>query len=178
MPQITDILNACGSDKNTAHSYGEMYEHLFKRHRLTVKNMLEIGIFRGASLNAWAQYFENATIYGADIDPNIKNLLWTSPRIKPLLMDATNEELIKQNFGDLKFDIIIDDGSHMFAHQKKSFNILKNYLAPGGYYVIEDIVEYDKVLADEEFSKNFLIFDRRLVKNDYCDIMLFYRNAN
>jgi hypothetical protein len=37
------------------------------------------------------------------------------------------------------FDVVIDDGSHVSAHQITSFYFLFNHLRAGGFYVIEDI---------------------------------------
>ena len=38
-----------------------------------------------------------------------------------------------------KFDIIIDDGSHINSHVKKTFNFLFKYLRNNGTYFIEDL---------------------------------------
>jgi hypothetical protein len=40
---------------------------------------------------------------------------------------------------DPKFDIIIDDGSHMMDHQIVTLNRLFRHLNDGGIYVIEDV---------------------------------------
>lgn len=37
-------------------------------------------------------------------------------------------------------DIIIDDGSHINEHQINALKVLGEYVAPGGFYVIEDIM--------------------------------------
>lgn len=44
---------------------------------------------------------------------------------------------IKNKYG--QFDIIIDDGSHLIDHQKKSFQYLFDILSETGIYVIEDL---------------------------------------
>jgi hypothetical protein len=43
----------------------------------------------------------------------------------------------------LKPNIIIDDGSHQIPHQQITLGAIFKYLASGGFYVIEDIVQYD-----------------------------------
>ena len=60
--------NALGTDKHTIHSYLEIYEELFSDRRLDCNTFLEIGMYTGASLFMWSQYFENATVYGIDPD--------------------------------------------------------------------------------------------------------------
>ena len=60
-----------GTDKNTTHSYIEVYDALFEEYRLKAKSVLEIGIRTGAALNAYSDYFMNANIYGIDIEDNV-----------------------------------------------------------------------------------------------------------
>lgn len=46
-------------------------------------------------------------------------------------------EVVQKSGG--KFDIIIDDGGHLYHQQKASFEVLWAELAPGGLYFIEDL---------------------------------------
>lgn len=172
LKSIAALFDAYGSDKNTAHSYGDLYDQLFNRERFAVKNVLEIGVHAGASLRAFADYFENAAIYGIDIALNYTP---QHPRIHVCAGDASNVEDIAANFTGKQFDIIIDDGSHVYEQQRQTFAILRAYLRPGGYYIIEDIVEYARLCADDEFNQQFCVLDRRLVKNDPYDILLIYK---
>ena len=48
-----------------------------------------------ASLKAWRDYFENANIYGADID---KNILKNENRIKTFFVAQTDPNTIKELF--------------------------------------------------------------------------------
>ena len=47
---LINIINNDKTDKNTTHSYLELYQHLFNNKRLTANNILEIGIDRGGSI--------------------------------------------------------------------------------------------------------------------------------
>ena len=58
------------------------------------------------------KYFLNANIYGADID---RDILRNEDRIKTYYVDQTDPKAIDElfkNIGDIKFDIILDDGGH------------------------------------------------------------------
>jgi len=56
-----------GTDKNTTHSYGPIYESLFSPIKNTATAILEIGFDSGKGLQLFSEYFTNATIYGIDI---------------------------------------------------------------------------------------------------------------
>ena len=44
------------------HSYSDLYEADFEPMRYEPINILEVGTFRGESINVWLEYFPNATI--------------------------------------------------------------------------------------------------------------------
>ena len=110
------------TDKNTTHSYLNLYEQLLSGKKDTAKNVLEIGIGNnekdnGGSIKLWKKYFTNAVIYALDINPiykvldELKNderiVLYTST-------DAYDEEFFNNIFlnKDIKFDFMLDDGPH------------------------------------------------------------------
>jgi len=47
-------------------------------------------------------------------------------------------KIVREEMGGQPIDLIIDDASHFLHETRASFNILFPYLAPGGYYIIED----------------------------------------
>lgn len=124
------------TDKLTHHNFWGFYESHFNKLKNEKLNILEIGILKGESLKLLKNYFINSNIYGIDINKIDLN----EERIKTYQMSQVDFELFKSNFGDLKFDIIIDDGSHMTKHQIESFIYLfDTMLVDGGLYVIEDL---------------------------------------
>jgi cephalosporin hydroxylase len=132
--RLVDIQH--GTDKIVYHGYGNMYEALFDKVRFDVKNVLEIGVQYGYSLLMWQDYFPNAIIHGIEL--NLQKQV-VGDRIKVYIGDGTDEKFLTDTFKDMKFDIIVDDGSHRHDHQNMSLAVLQNYLVPGGYYIIEDI---------------------------------------
>tara|TARA_B100000795_G_C22712776_1_gene404244 strand:+ start:103 stop:855 length:753 start_codon:yes stop_codon:yes gene_type:complete len=113
-----------------------IYEKYLSEYRNKKINLLEIGVENGESLKMFSEYFSKANLVGLDIFK--KNF------------SIKNTELFKgdqANIGILskivnkykKFDIIIDDGSHINSDIKKSFNYLFPKLKYGGIYVIEDL---------------------------------------
>ena len=67
------IIDNNRTDKNTTHSYLDLYQKLLSKKQYTAKNILEIGIDKGGSIKLWSDFFINATVYGIDI-MNINNV--------------------------------------------------------------------------------------------------------
>tara|TARA_Y100001970_G_scaffold72426_1_gene91900 strand:- start:2665 stop:3366 length:702 start_codon:yes stop_codon:yes gene_type:complete len=171
--KLTELMNFYGSDKGNKtnhHNYSEFYSELFFNNRKEIKNFLEIGLGTNntdipsnmgsagtplASLKAWRDYFENANIYGADID---KEILKNDKRIKTFYVDQTNPDKINtmfKNIGVEKFDIILEDGLHEYNANICFFENSIKYLSEEGFYIIEDIYFKDK----EKFINYFKNYD-------------------
>lgn len=137
LKSLTEIGLGYPTDKAVSvHLFTEFYAKYFDLIRDEKINLLEIGIAYGGSLRMWKEYFYNGNIYGIDV---LSSSMFEEERISTNLISQTDFELLKSTFKDIKFDIIIDDGSHMTSHQINSFKGMKEFLKPGGYYVVEDL---------------------------------------
>lgn len=129
--------------QNIYHGYTNIYDKYLSLHRNEYSSILEIGAREGKSHKMWEQYFPNAIIYGIDdfSDPycTVPKEEIETDRIKILVADQTDENKINDFFGNIKLDLIIDDGSHYSWHQQKSFKFLFPRLKSKGYYFIEDL---------------------------------------
>ena len=137
----TGLLSELGrkfeTDKVDYHSYLPFYEKLFAERK--VKRLLEIGIFKGASLRMWEEYLPEAEIYGFDID---KTTLINEGRIKSFVADQRDKISLLEavyDTGVTGFDVIIDDAFHEPKDQIFCANVMMKFVEPGGVYVIEDI---------------------------------------
>ena len=184
--KLTELMNYYGSDKggkNNHHNYADFYSEIFFHRRNEIRNFLEIGLGTNnvnlpsnmgidgvplASLRAWRDYFKNAQVYGADID---KSILKNEERIKTFFVDQTNPESIKKLFnsiGELKFDIILEDGLHEYNANICFFENSIDYLKNNGIYIIEDVYHKDKKKLLNYFRNknyNFSIVDIYHKKN-------------
>jgi hypothetical protein len=121
--------------------YLPIYERYFERFRGKSPRILEIGVSHGGSLQLWKAYFgPRATIWGLDVDPRCANyekagIYITIGRQEDPVVHAWYRE------AELKFDIILDDGSHRLEHQQASLDGLWSQLNDGGVYLIEDCRE-------------------------------------
>jgi hypothetical protein len=138
-----------GTDKSSRHhDYLNFYEQQFARRRQEPLTLLEVGVFNGASVRTWREYFPNAKIVGADIEPMAKR--WRGERIEIEYMDQSNlEDLNRVAIKHGPFDIVIEDGSHLWEHQITTLKTLYPHVRPGGLYVVEDLqTNFGEMQAD------------------------------
>jgi len=153
--KLKKSLDYYKSDKAIDHNYHILYSNLFKNSN-DVLNIFEIGLGTnnskivstmgangqpGASLKAFKNYFQNASIIGADIDSKI---LFSEDRIKTYYIDQTNpDSFIELNriLKDKSFDLMIDDGLHSPFANLNSLHFFLPKLNINGWVVIEDIRE-------------------------------------
>lgn len=193
--KLTELMNFYGSDKggrNNHHNYSEYYSELFFNERKNIKNFLEIGLGTNdvnmlsnmgekgiplASLKAWRDYFDNAIIYGADID---KKILKNHERIKTYFVDQTDPktiELLFKNIGISDFDVILDDGLHEYNANICLFENSIKFLSNSGIYIIEDVYFKDKqkfinYLNNSDYNYSIVdIYHKKNITNN-CIILI------
>lgn len=169
------------SDKGDLHSYLPVYEEILSPYREKAMNVLEIGLFNGASLLMWEKYFTKAKVCGIDCDERPHGGM---ADLRPLIAegthnivigDAENKNDIEKYFNDIKFDVVIEDAGHDIDQQLKMYVTLKPYLNKGSIYIIEDIQDIDKtknIFENIDPEKQIKIIDLRQVKNRYDDIII------
>jgi len=176
---LPQLLNNNKSDKNTRHSYLELYENLLQDKKISAKNVLEIGIDRGGSIKMWDDYFDNAIIYGVDImkDKDVWNELRNKDSIKLYtLSDAYSVYFINKNFNNIKFDFILDDGPHTLESMILCLQLYLPLLTYDGILIIEDVQEIEWFDTLKEYVPNNLkscikTHDLRSNKDRYDDLV-------
>ena len=95
------LINNDKTDKNSTHSYIELYENLLHNKQFTAKNILEIGIQRGGSIKLWHDYFINATVYALDIQSIDK--IWDELKDNNRIILHTSVDAYDKNFVKTEF---------------------------------------------------------------------------
>ena len=131
------IIEESTSDKISHHGYHRFYPWFLTHLRGQNVNFLEIGIDKTESLKLWKGYFGNVNLHGIDIDEKEFN----DTEVTLHKIDQSNSLELDKFVADvgIKFDVILDDGSHVPEHQILTINKLWNLVKPGGIYIIEDI---------------------------------------
>jgi predicted O-methyltransferase YrrM len=117
--------------------------------RVDVKNLLEIGIYKGGSVVFFDNAFKLEQFTALDISPdrleNLDKYVEAHGCSKNINLHygvdqgdrATLRQLIDKDF-PVGIDLVIDDASHFYGPTKASFETIFPRLRPGGVYVIED----------------------------------------
>jgi len=132
---LKEIGKKSGTDKYDS-NFLSKYEFFIQRYRYEEINVLELGVYHGASLKMWKEYFFNARIYGVDINENCKKI--QDDRIKVIVGDLGDQKILK-DLVDISPRIIVDDASHIWSHQIMALVNLFPALQHGGIYIVEDI---------------------------------------
>jgi len=176
---LNELFNHFGTDKGTkvinpyykndndiiGHGYAKFYEEHFESLRNKEINLLEIGTWKGGSTASFYYYFKKAKIFC--LDRNFK-LEYKSNRINffncntGVDKDIKNlEQFLSKNNSEY-FDIIIDDGSHIYSEILKNFEIFFKKVKPGGFYVIEDFNAYQAYEYINDKNRDFLDIEKIL----------------
>ena len=205
MKSLDDIMYECGHTDKTyktniahahpitgemmLHSYANFYGPILNSRRHTVANVLEIGVWRGGSLSGWANYFDNANVYGFDtinmfdINKHDGVDLTLPDNATFICDDAYNAEVLQKHFGQIKFDVIIDDGPHSRDSQLFTLNYFHDKMRKNGVIFIEDVgswndynIECEYIYDNFQGDKNYLsVIDRiRNPHHEWNEYIIMY----
>jgi hypothetical protein len=134
-------LQERATDKYWVHGYTRLYDRHIGYLRPMAKKILEIGVFRGASLLLWKHAFPKAQIYGVEKRTKVwQDFLAKQKRVKVFVGRQEDVEFLKREvIPNGTYDVIIDDGLHHPKETQESFKALWGSVSVGGWYVIEDL---------------------------------------
>ena len=170
--QLVQLGNKWQCDKfDSGHLYQNVYCDLFHMMRGSQRKMLEIGFGcghwkgqNGMSALVWRSWFHHLEYYAIDYipqkdaemntcwedynkqHPGIVKKLWIGDQSDLIFLGKVISEFSPAGETN-KWDIIIDDGAHIYSFIKASFQTLWPHVAEGGYYVVEDMA------ADYHFAR-------------------------
>lgn len=162
--ELCYIGGAVGTDKSPynkvahRHPYTSVYSMLFSPLKGKPITFAEIGVAGGHSAILWDVYFKHpeTKIYMFDRDANfLRNAdRITGSRVICKITDVRDEECLEESFGDMEYDVIVDDSSHEIEDQIRIIRTLFPKVKSGGFLIIEDVFrekdekEYQDQLVD------------------------------
>lgn len=162
--KLADIHTKYDTDKGTGHSYIDTYDRLFAPHQHQPINFLEIGCLTCGSLKMFNDFFSKATVYGIDnwsqitdhvgvpfihkgIDLHqvVNDIKQNYPRVVLKTCDSTNKQQVDAELGNIKFQLIIDDGDHSAPAQYQTFVNFIDLVDSRGVYIVEDVGDWNNL---------------------------------
>lgn len=131
--------NNTGLPINKWAHYLPLYERYFSPFRNKSIFFLEIGTGQGGSSRMWQHYFGPcAQIVTVDIRPECKS--FENEQIKVRIGDQSNHDFLQSIIDEFGLpDLIVDDGSHIMEHVKRTFNFLFPRMSREAVYFVEDM---------------------------------------
>lgn len=123
-----------------------------------LKNILEIGVYKGGTVFAWVNIAaRDAHITAVDLPggphgggfteeeaKNIKTLAIADQKIEVLALDSQKDSTVKRLQKNAPFDMIFIDADHSYGGAKKDYTNYLPMVEPGGVMIFHDIVEMDQ----------------------------------
>lgn len=189
IPHWKDGYKYC--DKGDVHGYIPVYEQLLAPYRRPGVRFLEIGLFHGASLRMFEEYFAVPPMPRRSPFPAAVGIDCSDrphdgmADLRPMiasgnhdirLLNAADPKAVHAWFlNDAPFDVIIEDAGHAVADQLAIYANFRDRLAPGGLYIIEDIENIDRdraVFYGIDPTRRVEIIDCRSVKGRFDDVLV------
>jgi len=198
---IVDILNEFGingenenggTDKNTNHSYCEVYQDLLDPFVEKEGSLLEIGVRGGGSMILWNELLPRFKVFGLDIEDKLSEYCReyvnnNSNKVRLEFIDAYSKENIEyiKSFSPNGFEVIIDDGPHTEESQVNCIELYLDLLKDNGILIIEDIQDFSSIDVfkqsipkSEFFDYEVSLYDRRGEKQRYDDVLFVIKKTS
>jgi hypothetical protein len=142
------------------HHYFDAYERHFGGFRGRPLRMLEIGVYKGGSLEMWRKYLgPEAQIIGLDIDPACEAYVTDGTRV--FIGDQADPAFLRRILVEVGTpDLVLDDGGHTANQQIVSFETIYPTMPEHGIYMVEDThtAFWGGAFADRYDGQSFLDF--------------------
>lgn len=135
--------NNRGADKmhsrgmNYANAYGELL-----RDR-DPKRFVELGVFTGVSLAMWCELYPQAEVIGLDVD---LSRIAKTDLVNRGAFEVNEPQVFEWDAFDPQplsvledVDVFIDDGPHVTEAVEKVALFMRDRMAPGGLFIVEDM---------------------------------------
>lgn len=160
------------TDKNTLHSYLEIYQSEFLKFKDEDIKIIEIGASAGGGLKLFEEWFTKAELVGYE--------LYISPNQVPLsranVINKSALDISSTEFLDNPPTIVIDDASHKLEDQLYIIKTVYPQIKDGGLLIVEDILDLDNSKSKfDELNIPYDIVDLRNKKGRFDDVLLIFR---
>lgn len=171
----TYIVTKNNSDKEAYHKYiSNFYNEKFSKLKKEKINLLEIGMLWGDSIKLWDDFFEEAKIYGVDVNNKLKYNF--SQKVNLIFDNAYSNNFLNYLYSkNLKFNVIIDDGPHTLESQLFFLNNYTKFLYDeNSLIILEDVYPSEFNILKSQFP-SYNIIDLRSIVGGEQNSVIFYK---
>ncbi len=164
---LCEIATKHNTDKVWEWNYTPLYYDQLAKRCDTIKTVLEVGVWQGASLKTWREFFPNAQVYGIEVEP-----AWAvnEDRIKTFTCNGYDPTVMVPVMAEIgEVDFFVDDAIHLTDEQISLLNFMWPHMRKGGLYAIEE-TRTDGIDRIREAVVALPNVDRRMIiysKNGY-----------
>jgi len=121
------------------HQYNLFYEKFLNSKKENIKNILELGTFKGNATASLFYFFPYAVIDTGDLYPDL--LRYKSIRINNFRIDTSSKKEIQKKLvlHKKQYELIIEDAGHYLKDQIISLFMLFPKLKKGGIFIVEEL---------------------------------------
>jgi predicted O-methyltransferase YrrM len=136
MLKYAKIIEEC----NPSQTHSEMNELLIQLEKISIKNILEIGVHRGGSTRVWQKVFNPEILIGIDwsIEPNA--IMPGLELIEGNSHDQLTFQKVQKILKDQPLDFLFIDGGHLYDEVKKDFELYSPLVRNGGAIGFHDVI--------------------------------------
>lgn len=190
------LKNDCCKSHNGG-KFAYTYEKYIEKYKNDQVSVLEIGVYYGASIKTWNDYFPNGKIYGVDLFTGVMgtaNYTYDNPhkflkeakdqkyqRVTLIQADQSKREDLYRICDTVKEDLLfaLDDGSHFCHDQIISLGVLFPKIMSNGMYFIEDLLDEAKGILQQyintgKFSSHYLTTEEQDYLNKHIEYVKIY----
>lgn len=179
MTHLKQLVDNNTTDKDTVHSYLDLYQTLLEKKKDTATHILEVGIHQGGSIKLWRDFFPHATVHGMDINTTfIPPSLFHNDRVILHITNAYDDAWFHTTFlaPGLRFDMMLDDGPHTLQSMQQFIRLYSQIMKPDGILIVEDVQSPDWLphliaATPPELHPYIRTYDLRGNKGRYDDLV-------
>jgi hypothetical protein len=166
-----------GTDKNSDHSYGRVYEALLDLVPAGAP-IMEVGVFHGGSVLLWQELFPESVVVGIDNCNAVHGSVMERKTSRAtFIFDDAYDSLFVHQFvaNGSSYGMIVDDGPHTLQSQCDFLSLYLPLLYPSGIAIVEDVAAehyFDALEACVPDDWKRQRVDLRGVKGRVDDMML------
>jgi len=136
-----EIIEKC----NPSQQHEELNDLLIELEKISIKNVLEIGVHRGGSLGVWDEALKPEILVGIDTQilpeaNEVKKAILIEGKSQSKEVFSDVQKILNSDYKKRYFDFLFIDGSHYLDDVLEDFKMYKELVREGGIIAFHDVI--------------------------------------